>query len=109
MLDLPKGVGEYDAYMEGHDKACSEQGRQMTFPVRHAGLGLHIQSDGVSDAAFVAGAVQAERNLKGRLVALCSLQEASGACVRERWSRLHARYAEYCKLDATAKDSQRSS
>ena len=36
-------------------------GRQMTLPLRHGGLGLHMQSDKVSDAAFVAGAGEAER------------------------------------------------
>ena len=29
---------------------------------------------------------------------------ASGASMRERWSSLHARYAEECKWDAAAKD-----
>ena len=33
----------------------------MTLPLRHGGLGLHMQSDEVSDAAFVAGAGEAER------------------------------------------------
>ena len=39
------------------DKACSTLGRQMMLPLRHGGLGLHMQSYEVSDAAFVAGAV----------------------------------------------------
>ena len=73
-------------------------------PLRHGGLGLHMQSDEVSNAAFVAGAGQAERNLKVRPAALCPLQGASGASVRERWSSLHARYAEQCKWNAAAKD-----
>ena len=67
VLDLPEGVGEYGANMRGPDKACSTLGRWMMLPLRHGGLGLHIQSDKVSDASFVAGAGQAERNLKGRL------------------------------------------
>ena len=29
----------------------------MMIPMRHGGLGLHVQSDEVSDAAFVAGAL----------------------------------------------------
>ena len=73
LLDLPPGVGEYGADMEGPDKACSTLGRQMMLPLRHGGLGMHMQSDEVSDAAFVAGAGQAERNLKGRPAALCPL------------------------------------
>ena len=72
-------------------------------PLRHGGLGLHMQSDEVSDAAFVAGAGQAVRNLKGCPAALCPLQGAGGASVRERWHSLHARYAEHCKWDAAAK------
>ena len=79
--------------MEGPDKACSALGRQMMLPLRHGGLGLYMQSDEVSDAAFVAGAGQAERNLKGRPAALCALQGAGGASVWERWRSLHARYA----------------
>ena len=102
--DLPPGVGEYGADMDGPDKVYSTLGRQMMLPLRHGGLGLHIQSDEVSDAAFVAGAGQAERNLKGCRAALCPLQGASGASVRERWRSLHARYAEQCKWDAAAKD-----
>ena len=73
VLYLPPGVGEYGADMEGPDKACSTLGRQIMLPLRHGGLGLHIQSDDVLDAAFVAGVGQAERNLKGRLAALCPL------------------------------------
>ena len=46
------------------------------------------------------GAGQAERNLKGRPAALCPLQGAGGASVRERWSNLHERYAELCKWAA---------
>ena len=105
VLDLPPGVGEYGADMEGPDKACSTLGRQMMLPLRHGGLGLHMhmQSDEVSDAAFVSGAGQAERNLKGRPAALCPLQGAGGASVRERWRSLYARYAEQCKWDAAAK------
>ena len=45
----------------------------------HGGLGLHMQSDEVSDAAFVAGVGQTERNVKGRPAALCPLQGAGGA------------------------------
>ena len=92
--------------MEGPDKACSTLGRQVMLPLCHGGLGLHMQSDEVSHAAFVAGAGQAERNLKGRplAAALCSLQGPGGASVQERWSGLHARYAEQCKWDAAAKD-----
>ena len=59
MLDLPPGVGEYGADMEGPDKACSTLGRQIMPPLRHGGLGLHVQSDEVSHAAFLAGAGQA--------------------------------------------------
>ena len=73
-------------------------------PLRHGGLGSHMQSDEVKDAAFVAGAGQAECNLKGRPAALCPLQGASGASVQERWSSLHVRYAEQCNWDTAAKD-----
>ena len=58
----------------------------------------------------MAGAGQAERNLQGRPAALCPLQGARGASVRERgagymwWSSLHERYAEQCGWDAAAKD-----
>ena len=84
--------------MAATDRACSALGsalgRQMTLPLCHGGLGWHMQSDEVSDAAFVAGAGQAARNLKGLPAVLCPVQGASGASVRERWSSLHARYAE---------------
>ena len=50
VLNLPEGVGEYGADMEGPDKACSALGRQMMPSLSHAGLGLHMQSDEVSDA-----------------------------------------------------------
>ena len=63
-----------------------------------------MQSDEASDSAFVAGTGQAERNLKGRPDAICPLQGAGGASVRERWRTLHARFAEQCKWDAAAKD-----
>ena len=73
VLNLPQGVGEYGAVREGPDKACSMLGRQMMLLLCHGGLGLHTQSDEVSDDAFVAGAGQAERNLKGRPAApLCN-------------------------------------
>ena len=104
VLELPQGVGDHGADMEGPNKACSTLGRQMMLPLRHGGLGLHMQSDEVSDAAFVAGAGQAERNLKGRPAALCRPQGGSGASVRERWSSLHKRYTEQCKWDAAVKD-----
>ena len=90
MLDLPHRLGEYGAGMEGLDISCSALGRQMTLPLRLGGLGKHLQSDEVLDAAFVAGAGKAERNLKGRPAALCPLQGACGASVRERWCSLHA-------------------
>ena len=51
----------------------------------------------------MAGASQAECNLKGLPAALCPLQGAGGASVREGWRSLHA-YAEQCKWDAAAKD-----
>ena len=87
---------------------------RLCFPLRHGGLGLDMQSDEVSDAAFVAGAGQAERNLKGRPASLYPLQGAVGAFMREQWRSLHARfsqhsfgemvrYAEQCKWDAAAK------
>ena len=52
----------------------------------------------------MAGAGQAEHNLKGRPAALCPLQGADSASVQERWRSLHARYAEQCKWDAAAND-----
>ena len=103
VLDLPPGVRECSADMEGPDKACSTLGRQMMLPLRHGGLGLHMQSDEVSDAAFVAGAGQAERNLKGRPAALSPLQGGGGVSVWERWRSFHALYAEQCKWDTAAK------
>ena len=106
VLDLPDGVGEYGADVEGPDKACSTLGKQMMLSLRPGGRGLHMQADEVSDATFVAGAGQAERNLKGRPVVLCPLQRASGASMRERWSSLNERYAEECKWDAATKDLQ---
>ena len=51
----------------------------------------------------MAGADQALHNLKGRPAALCPLQGASGAFVRERWGSLYKRYAEVCKWDIAAK------
>ena len=44
MLELPPGVGEYGSDMEGPDQACSALGRQMMLPLRHGGLGVHMQS-----------------------------------------------------------------
>ena len=85
--------------MEGPDKACSALGKQMMLPLRH---GLHTQSGEVADAAFVAGACQVERNLKGLSAALCPLQGAGTAPARRR--SVNARYAEQCKWDAAAKD-----
>ena len=89
VLDLPPWVGEYVANMEGPDKECSRLGMQMALPLRHGAQGRCVQPDGLSDAAFVAGAGQAERNLKGLPAALCPLQSASGASVRERSSNFH--------------------
>ena len=37
--DLPQGVGEYGAEMEGPDKSCSTLGRQMMLQLRLGGLG----------------------------------------------------------------------
>ena len=64
-----------------------------------------MQSDYVSDAAFVAGAGQAEpKGAPSCALPSDSLQGASGASVWARWRSLHARYAEQCKWDAAAKD-----
>ena len=52
----------------------------------------------------MAGAGQAERNLKGRPSALFPLQGAGGASVRDRWRSLYTRYVEQCKWDAAAQD-----
>ena len=84
-LDLPPGLGEYGASMDGPDKAWSILVRQMLLPLRHGGLGLRMHSDEVLDAA------------------LCPLQGASGASVREQWGKLHERYAELCHWDAASK------
>ena len=89
--------------MEGPDTACGGLGRQI-HPLRYGRLGLHMQSNEVSNAAIVDGAGQAARNLKGRPAVPCPLQGASGALVRERWTNLHKRYVELCKRDAGAKD-----
>ena len=43
VLDIPQGVGEDGADMEGPDKECSTLGRQTMRPLRHRGLGLHMQ------------------------------------------------------------------
>ena len=56
----------YGTKMQGPDKARSVLDRQRIVPLRHAGLGLKMQSYEVSDAAFVPGAGEAVRNLKGR-------------------------------------------
>ena len=45
VLDLPPGVSEYGADIKGPEKVCSTLGRQMMLPLRHGGLGLHMQSD----------------------------------------------------------------
>ena len=74
VLDWPPGLGEEGTNMQGPDKACSVLSRQMTLALRHGGLGFRMQSYELSDAAFVAGAGQADRNLKGRPTALCPLQ-----------------------------------
>ena len=70
VLDLPPGVGECGADMEGSDKAYSTLGVQMMLPLFHVGRGSRMQSDEFSDAAFVAGACQAGLSLTGRLAAL---------------------------------------
>ena len=77
--DLPPWVAEYGADMEGPDKACSTLGRQVMLQLRHGGPGLHMQSEEVSDAVFMAGAGQAERNLTGHRAALCPLRGARAA------------------------------
>ena len=103
VLDLPPGVGEYGADMEGHhdDKACSGLGRQLMLPLRHGGIGLHMQSDEGSNAAFVAGAGQAERNLKGRPAARPCLTR------HRRWSTVVASMLKTC-LVMTLADIARS-
>ena len=58
-------------------------GKQMMLPLRLGGLGLHMQSDEVLDAAFVAVFGQTERNLKGRPATICPQQGACGTSVRE--------------------------
>ena len=63
----------------------------MMLPLRHTVLGLHMQSDEVSESAVVVSAGQAKRNLKGCPDALSPLQGASGAAVRVRWSGRHER------------------
>ena len=78
VLSLPPDVLECGADLEGPDKACSTLGRQMMLPLRHGGLAVHMQLDEVLDAAFVAGADQAERNRKGRPAALCPLLGVRG-------------------------------
>ena len=60
------GVVKYSTGLEGPDKASSMLGRQMMLPLQQRGRGLCMQSCEVSDATFVAGTGQAERNLKGR-------------------------------------------
>lgn len=101
----PRGFPvEYGSSVEGPDKEPSRWD-WMALPLRHAygGLGLRMPLDEVSDAAFVAGAAQAERSLEGRPAAICPLQSSSDASVRARWSRLHERCAGPCGRDATAK------
>ena len=73
MLTLPSGVGESGADMEGPDQACSTLGRQMMLPLHKGGLGLRMQSDEGSDAAFVAGTGQTERDpMTPQHFALCN-------------------------------------
>lgn len=66
------------------------------FPLRHGGLGLRMQPDGVSHAAFVASAGQAQCKLKGRPAVLCPLHGVSGASVQPRCSSLCGQYAGRC-------------
>ena len=47
-------------------------------PMRHGAWGLHMQSGNVLDAALVADAGQAERNLKGRPAALVICKGLAG-------------------------------
>ena len=104
VLDLPPGVVEFGTTMEGPDAESIRLGKQMMLPLRHGGLGMRVQSDEVSDAAYVAGAGQAEVNLEGRPAALCPLQGVSGAALRARWAGVHERCADRCAWDADAKD-----
>ena len=60
-------------------------GTQMMLLCAMKGLGMRIQSDVVTDAAFVASASQAECNLKGRPAALCP---GANACQEQRRQRV---------------------
>ena len=86
VLTLPSGVGESGADMKSPDQACNTLGRQMMLPLRKGGLGLRMQSDKVSDVAFVADTGQTERDASATL---CPSQQASGASVREPFKHLH--------------------
>ena len=63
-----------------------------------------MRSDEVLDSTFVACVGKAQRNVKGRPAALCSLKGASGTSVQERSSNLHKRYTRLSGWDAAAKD-----
>ena len=75
VLDLPPRVVEYGADMEGLDKACRTLDKQMMLSLRRGGQALHMQSDEVSDAAFVAGTGHSA-TCRGCPGALCPLQGA---------------------------------
>ena len=96
------GEGEYGADMEGPDKACSMLGRQMMLPLRGAKIAHSVRH---SLGRCVRGQRwPRKRKLKGRPAAICPLQGASCASVRERWRSLHERHAELYKLDAATTD-----
>lgn len=75
----------------------------MALLLRQGGLGMRMQTDKVSDTAFVAGAGH-QHNLNERPAALCPLHGDSGASESELWSNLHKRCAEQFKWHAAAKD-----
>ena len=87
VLDLPPAVSTVQTW---GDKACSTLGRQMMFPLRHGALGLHMESDKLSDTsatAFVAvaGAGHAEGPANG--VPGQQDRAATGAAARDEQRR----------------------
>ena len=45
VFQLASGLSEYGADLEGPAKVCSMLGRQIMLPLRHGGLGLHMQRE----------------------------------------------------------------
>ena len=80
------------------------KGKQMSLPLRHVWLEFHMPSGDTSEAAFVTGGGQTDRNLKMCPAALWPLQGVCGASVWERLRIHHKWYAELRGWDAAGND-----